>query len=146
MAEYYSCNLDGQCEIDVENGQYNTLEECQHCQPLGGGNDAKEAAYIAMSYNLEQALDAAPSDRVQLIRRITGITVPTGYSWEVLLTLVNQDYQTLYHYPFGFGSGLGLQSDQHTDTFHSYLRTFLDDFDFLMLELSMSPLDEQLDW
>jgi hypothetical protein len=70
----YTCNLDGQCEVDGD-GRL-SLEACQqNCRPLEGGADTKEIAYEILSFDLGEALKAAPSDRVALIRRVTGETV-----------------------------------------------------------------------
>ena len=124
----YTCNLAGQCEED-DMGQFNTLEECQrNCRLLAeGAADAREIAYEIMTFDLEQALEAAPSDRVQVIRRVTGVTVEPASSHGILFAIVLQDWTWLYNSPYDFTP---------------YLGTFLDDLDFLILEMSGIIHDE----
>jgi len=121
----FSCNLNGTCEEDFDEGIYLTRQQCQaSCQSLGEGADTREAAYLAMSFNLEQALNAAPSDRVNLIRRITGVTVTADDSWDTLASIITDDYLELYR--------------REGNIFLLYLEARLDEFDFLLLEL-ISP-------
>lgn len=47
----------------------------------------------------EAAMVLAPSDRVAVIRRLTGVTVPLADSWKVLMALGQQDYLYLMESP-----------------------------------------------
>src|SRR5665647_29102 len=139
MAQYYSCNLDGQCEVDP--ASFHSLADCQRdCQALGGLADTKEAAYIILEYNLEQALEAAPSDRVQLIRRLTGVSVPPEDSWNVLMALLTKDYYYLYYYP------LEKSRELEPKILRAYIMPQLDEFDLLLLELLDEPPPIPVNW
>jgi len=124
----YSCNLRGQCEIDYQ-GMFFTLRRCQdNCRSLEGEQDTQEAAYLVLQYDLDRALHTAPSDRIQVIRRLTSVTVPANDSYKILEALVDKDYPQLYSIP----------------AFHPYLREQgLDELDFLLLEL-LKPYSSSL--
>jgi len=123
----YSCNLSGACETN-EVGIYRSLEECQaRCQgsPLSGYE--KEMAYIAISYDPEQALSLAPSDQVEYLRREFGIVSEPANAGKILLSLYSNDYLGLYR--------LG-----QVDYLHSRLPLhqpprLLDPLDFFLMEL-----------
>ena len=88
MARQYLCSLSGECEYDPDhdhgNYGYETLEECRdRCR----GSTDKELDYLTLQYSLSSAEDLAsiaPSDRVELIRRETGVTVSRDDSLAVL--------------------------------------------------------------
>ena len=79
----YSCSLSGTCEV-TENGKYSSPEEClKTCL----GSTEKELDYLALEYALDSDVDVgsiAPSDRVELIRRRTRVTVSEEDSFYVL--------------------------------------------------------------
>jgi hypothetical protein len=91
----YRCSLSGRCEPDISG---KSLEECvEECtsQPY------KDLTYLMYEYSPEDAAyDLAGSDRISLIRRITGITVPEEDSARILF-LLEQDLPVqlaFYHY------------------------------------------------
>jgi len=86
MPTRYVCNLSGICEPDEldEDRGYSSLEKCQEqCQ----GSTEKELDYLMYDYVLETEAEVrgiAPSDRVELIRRKTGVIVAPEDSYEIL--------------------------------------------------------------
>src|SRR5665647_1112857 len=99
MTDKYTCNFAGTCELDVHG--YSTQEECiQQCRPV----EAKDLIYLMLSYNLRDLEDLeklAPSDRLRLIREITGLSVQLSppESYRMLVALVHRDVQELVTYP-----------------------------------------------
>ena len=86
----YFCNLTGECEpdhVDIDIG-YPTQEACQEkCQ----ASTEKELDYLMFGYALETGDDEsdevphlAPADRVELIRRSTGVIVDPADSRDIL--------------------------------------------------------------
>jgi hypothetical protein len=84
----YLCSLSGTCEPSRYG--YESLEECKvQCQP----STEKELDYIVAGYALdskEQVLRTAPSDRVEIIQRMTGVRVQLRDSIDVLTALVSE--------------------------------------------------------
>jgi hypothetical protein len=95
-ARYYACNLAGHCEIDEESG-YPTQAACENnCRPA---SLPLEQAHNILNYTLEQALQLAPSDRVEVIYQATGIVVPVADSRLVLRALITEDSSIMASYP-----------------------------------------------
>ena len=95
MTDRYSCSFSGECEIDPD-GLYTSLEECKvECQ----GVEAKELQYLIYGYAPEEALALAPSDRVILVKRETGVTVSGYDSYDILFGLGTNNVMILAHYP-----------------------------------------------
>jgi hypothetical protein len=67
--EHYACNFHGHCEVDDE-GAFDTQELCEH--------QCEGSEQVDTQYTLAEALHLAPSDQVEVVRRLTGITVPRG--------------------------------------------------------------------
>jgi hypothetical protein len=90
----YTCALNGQCEPDPH-GRH-TLEECtERCI----GVESKDVLYLIDQYNLLPVLQRALSDRVEVIRRLTGATVSAEDSWDILFLLHYEMYIQLFLYP-----------------------------------------------
>lgn len=93
MTQRYTCNLSGVCELDSlpEGRGYSTLEECTaECQ----ASTEKELDYLFLEYTLDEDLDIysiAPSDRVELIRRVKGVRVQSEDSGMILASIAGVD-------------------------------------------------------
>ena len=75
----YACGLSG-CESDEE-GEYSSLEDCKsQCQSV----DSKVVWELILDYAPEGTLSLSPTDRVSVIKRLTGLTVPISQSEEIL--------------------------------------------------------------
>jgi hypothetical protein len=81
----FACSFAGQCEIDDE-GDYESDASCRaDCETVDP--EDRELAYITLQYDLETAMHLAPSDRVAFLRRLTGVTIPTTRTRDVIQTL-----------------------------------------------------------
>lgn len=91
----FSCGLNGQCEQDPQ-GRYRKREDCQRqC----GSVDSKEVQYLIFGYSPEMALDLSPRDRIELVKRETGLIVDATASYNILLGLGTDDLTLLARYP-----------------------------------------------
>jgi hypothetical protein len=91
MAEHYSCNYSGHCEPD-EYGIYPSFAECQDaCR----SQSEKEMLYLIHEYDLESAKLLTPSDQVQVLRRLTGVTVHPLDAREIIDAILVNDFETL---------------------------------------------------
>jgi len=87
----YSCSYSGDIEED-EHGSYASYEECKdNCK----GRENKELMYLVHEYDLGSALLLAPSDRVAVLRRVTGVTLNPHDSYDILKAIIANDYETL---------------------------------------------------
>jgi hypothetical protein len=80
----YSCSLRGQCEVDPE-GPYTSEQECLNdCQSTAN----RDTTLVSLSYApAEASYVLAPSERVELLRQLTGIEVPKEQSGDYLRSL-----------------------------------------------------------
>ena len=90
----YACGLSG-CESDDE-GEYSSLEDCKRkCHP----SESRDVLELSLEYNPEASLSLAPKDRIRLIKRITGVTVPTNQSRAVVRALATGNEENLALFP-----------------------------------------------
>jgi len=134
---FYACNSRGECET-TEKGRVVSLDSaaCQStCRPLEGDKQATEIFYLTLEYDLPKALEAAPSDQVQVIRRVTGVTVGSYHSYTILESIIEQNYVALYLY----------QGWNGKCPFRAYLeKQGLTDFDFFLL--AFYPISNEIRW
>ena len=91
MTERYACNYNGKCETD-SHGEFTTLSECQEvCQ----GVDNKDLHYLIGEYAPRNGMNMAPSDQVELVRRITGFAPASSEAAVILLEIGLRDYEDL---------------------------------------------------
>lgn len=138
--EHYSCNLSGQCEANFL-GTYRTQAQCQaRCHPTDLKADEREMMFIALSYDPDQALLLAPSDKVEYLVREYGIRVNIDQATPVLTALYSNDYLELY-----------------SGRFRSYLNSELrrkppvelDWFDFMLLQILVANralVESRINW
>ena len=55
--------------------------------------------YTTLAYDLANAVQLAPSDRVKFLRQEFGINTTLEYSAEIIVRLLVRDYAELYKYP-----------------------------------------------
>jgi hypothetical protein len=112
----YSCSFRGQCESDHK-GRL-TREQCEReCTALPD-RQMVDVALEVLTYDYELALQAAPSDRVQVVRRLTGLVVDSEQSWDTLMALKYSNYLYLLSLAGG----------------REYLAGQLDEFTLFLLE------------
>jgi len=87
----YSCSYSGVCEVD-ETGEYASKEDCQVACV---GRENKDLLYLVHEYDLMSAKLLAPSDRVAVLRRLTGVTLNPADSMEIIDAILINDYETL---------------------------------------------------
>lgn len=92
-----SCNIRGQCETDPRSRD--TLEQCQRtCRPLGGDLHTQEVYYQTLAFDFDLARKSAPSDRTQILRRMTGLTITDPEaSYYFFTALQYNDWSYIYH-------------------------------------------------
>jgi alpha-tubulin suppressor-like RCC1 family protein len=81
----FSCTFSGHCEPDPYG-----IDDQNTCQETCTARDDKETLYLTYSYLPEEALSLAPSDQVDLVRRISGTTLTTS---EARKYLINEVYK-----------------------------------------------------
>lgn len=75
-----------------ETGEYTSREDCEvACH----GRENKDLLYLVHEYDLESAKLLAPSDRVAVLRRVTGVTLNADDSMEIIDAILINDYETL---------------------------------------------------
>ena len=75
-----------------ETGEYASKEDCEvACR----GRENKDLLYLVHEYDLESAKLLAPSDRVAVLRRVTGVTLNPDDSMEIIDAILINDYETL---------------------------------------------------
>jgi hypothetical protein len=95
MNERYSCAFSGRCEFDMQ-GEFGSFTECvDECQ----GIDDKDTTYLIYEYDPGSAVYLAPSDRLEVIRRLIGLDVAPDESIEVLEALGSGDIKSLIQVP-----------------------------------------------
>lgn len=88
---HYSCSYSGTCEPDPT-GEYNSYEDCTlACS----SKENKDLVYLIHEYDLESAKLLAPSDRVAVLRRLTGVTLHPDDTQEIIDAILINDYETL---------------------------------------------------
>jgi hypothetical protein len=88
---HFSSSYTGNVEED-EHGSYSSYDECKaNCS----ARENKELMYLVHEYDLESALLLAPSDRVAVLRRLTGVTLNPFDSYDILKAIIINDYETL---------------------------------------------------
>lgn len=93
--EKFACSLRGICESDPD-GSY---EERGSCEKKCHSSEQVDMLYEILSYNPKAALEAAPSDRVRVIRDLTGIRVRPEDSYQILRALIGEKIDILVDYP-----------------------------------------------
>ena len=91
----YRCSLAGKCELDDEG--FLTQEECR--RGCVATDLPLDVVYDALSFSPEDALSLAPSDRVEVIHRLTGARVQPVRSRDVLRALLDESPDAIAHYP-----------------------------------------------
>src|SRR5665647_431298 len=92
----YVCAFNGQCEFDLYGVGYSTQAECEEqCR----GRENKEINYEIYTYAPSEAIYLAPSDRREIIRRITGVTLHSDtFTQEILYYLGQENVAGLAYY------------------------------------------------
>jgi hypothetical protein len=91
----YSCALNGLCESDPL-GAYDSLEECQdEC----ASSENRDLMYLILAYVTDDVRLLAPSDRVRVVRELTGETLTPGQAYKLLLALEKGDVFELIKHP-----------------------------------------------
>src|SRR5665647_802487 len=95
---HYSCNLDGECEVDDVGWAYGNLPRCQlRCRPTNYDYQDKTIIYSTASYDLYLAIQLAPSDRIKFLRQELGIiTDDAEESYIIIDRLLRKDFVFLY--------------------------------------------------
>lgn len=129
----YSCNLSGRCEPD-RSGVFPTQVACRaRCQSSPLSSHEKEMMFLTLSYNPEQALDLAPSDKVEYVWREYGIRANINYVNILLVALYTNEYLDLYR----MGEIDYLRSELKRQPPRA-----LDSLDFLLLEIVTNTYKE----
>lgn len=153
----YSCTLgSGECVFDM-NGEFDSLESCRNanCQP----HDNVELYYRILSFDPVSALQYSPQDRVNIIRRMTGATIPLDLSYNVLADISEENIFILYLLPQlrpflyrKYGEWrfaiLNVRGEyppgaQRESAEFSVLRRFVDNHDFHGVELFVQSYPDQ---
>ena len=115
MEKHFICALNGQCEYDPIPSEHHFLTQ-EECRANCTSSTEKELDYLMYQYSLTPETDIgsiAPSDRIELIKRETGVVVTPEDSYLILGTLADHDgedeslealsrYQGLWHYMFDY--------------------------------------------
>ena len=88
------CGLDGRCYPDVEG---TSQESCQ--QTCRSVENRDVLASVILPYNPAQGITLPPHERIQLVRKITGATLPARQSAIALKALEEDDWATLRALP-----------------------------------------------
>jgi hypothetical protein len=123
----YHCSLSGTCE-EAEEGTYESLSECEEkCT----GSTEKEIDYLVWLMAEGDPLSIAPSDQIEMVRRLLGVQVPP------------RDAQHILEILWGYND----EADMFIDLFlrFSSIRPYLDDTD-LKDELLETGRPEILEW
>ena len=95
MALRYSCGLNGECQEDPQ-GRYRSVGACQrNCQAV----DSKDVQYLIYGYSPQNAIDLAPLDRIEVVKRLTGAVVDPTDAYNILLGLGTDNLILLTRYP-----------------------------------------------
>lgn len=87
----YSCAFNGTCEPDP-NGQYASEEECLlNCE----STPDKDINYLILQYAPGGLSTLAPSDQVEVARRLTGVVFDRNYVSVIVEALANLDWSFL---------------------------------------------------
>ena len=96
----YSCNLNGECEEDGIQGLYQDLPRCQRrCVRTVYDNQDRIVIYTTLAYDLINATQLAPSERVGFLRQEFGIIATPAESKHIIIRLYARDYAELYKHP-----------------------------------------------
>jgi hypothetical protein len=87
------CNFKGKCEPHAQGIEYDSVADCErNCQ----GVEARDLMYEILQYEPELALEAAQSDQIEVLYRLTGVRLNCPYNTsQVLKYLIEEDYMRL---------------------------------------------------
>jgi hypothetical protein len=95
MQDRFSCAFNGTCEPDLT-GSYASEAECQaDCRSV----EDKDINYLILQYAPLGLESVAPSDRAEVIRRITGATISRSYSLTISMLIEHQNWTSLSRFP-----------------------------------------------
>lgn len=99
----YSVTSDGQCVVDP-NGAFSSLEECQKAGLSVGGTSggSKDINLLIYQYNPAAALALSKPEQVNVLKQLTGLTIPIEVVSDVLASMEGIDLDKMVRQPLLF--------------------------------------------